>query len=78
LICKLLRAIAGNTDAHRYRYDTTLIGAAETIEAFERATMAPTDLSGWLGSACSGGVFERRTIARKNISLNISQHMNAE
>jgi len=37
LIGKLLRAIAGNTDARRYRYDTTLIGAAETIEAFERA-----------------------------------------
>ena len=35
--CKLLRAIAGYTDAHRYRYDTILIGAAETIEAFERA-----------------------------------------
>ena len=48
LICKLLRAIAGNTDAHRYRYDTTLIGAAETIEAFERATLAPTDLPDWL------------------------------
>ena len=48
LICKLLRAIAGKTDARRYRYDTTLIGAAETIEAFERETMAPTDLPDWL------------------------------
>ena len=37
VICKLLRAIAGNTDAHRYRYDTILIVAVETIEAFERA-----------------------------------------
>jgi hypothetical protein len=48
LIGKLLRATAGNTDAHRYRYDTTLIGAAQTIEAFERATLAPTDLPDWL------------------------------
>jgi hypothetical protein len=36
-VCKLLRAVAGNTDAHRYRYDTILIAAVETIEAFERA-----------------------------------------
>ena len=48
LIGKLLRAIAGNTDARRYRYDTILIGAAETIEAFERATLALTDLPDWL------------------------------
>jgi hypothetical protein len=37
VICKLSRAIAGNTDAHRYRYDTILIAAVETIETFERA-----------------------------------------
>jgi len=42
VISRLLRAIASNTDAHRYRYDTTLIAAAETIEAFERAP-----LRGW-------------------------------
>jgi hypothetical protein len=52
MICKLLRAIAGNTDAHRYRYDTTLIGAAETIEAFDigadRTTgLALIGLLGW-------------------------------
>lgn len=35
-ICKLLRAMAGGTDAQANRHDTILIAAAEMIEAFER------------------------------------------
>ncbi len=36
VICKLLRAIAGGTEAQASRIDTILIGAAEMIEAFAR------------------------------------------
>ncbi len=37
-VSKLLRAMAGSTDAKEQRHDTILIGAAEMIEAFEKRT----------------------------------------